>query len=166
MNGRLLFGLTIALGAGCEAPPSPDPSPTPAPTQQPSSASKLDKRAGCQALIAVVNRSVEESRTITGTMSGDGTRELQALAASATRAKAEVETLAVEDAAVQAARDGYVMMLSTTIKAANATLAAAKDKDFAAMEKAGDALTKAVASEEAVVSRINAACGVGPTPTP
>ena len=167
MDGRLLVGLSIALCAACEAPSSPSPSATVPPTQQASGAAPtLDKRAGCQALIAVVNRSVEESRKITGTLSGDGTQELEALAAAATRARAEVETLAVDDPAVQGARDGYLTMLSTTIQAAKATLAAAKDKDFEAMEKAGDALTKAVASEEAVVSRINAACGVGPTPTP
>jgi hypothetical protein len=169
MNGPSPIMIVLAAFAlACEDPSASTPTPkTSGQPQVVSAASaKLDKQALCRELIAVVNRTVEESHKITGTLSGDGTKELEALSASAARAKTEVEKLAGEDPTVMAARDGYLRMLTTTIQSANETVRAAREKDFEAMEKASDALTKAVASEEAVVGRINAACGVGAGPTP
>lgn len=169
MNGPSPIMIVLAACAlACEDPSASTPAPTTSSQPQVASATgtQLDKQALCRELIAVVNRTVEESHKITGTLSGDGTKELEALSASAARSKAEVEKLAGDDATVMAARDGYLRMLAMTVQSANETVRAAREKDFEAMEKASDALTKAVASEEAVVGRINAACGVGAVPTP
>ncbi len=153
-----LLALAVAAPA-CEDPTSSAPAPAsssasaPAPTATPA-----ERAAQCSALLTVVRRAADESKEITGTISGDGTKQLEQLAASASKAKIDVEKLDITDAKVDAARDRYAAMLGATATGASEVVAAARVQDFERLEKANTTLTKSVESEDALVQSIPEAC--------
>jgi hypothetical protein len=150
----------LVLCAACDTPSgSPPTAASSAPAQN---ASPADRASQCNDVLEVVVRAAQESKEITGHISGDGTKELEALSASAKRAKADVEKITVTDPGVAAARDRYAAMLGAMSAAASEVVAAARAQEFDKLETANTTLTKAVDSEPLLVEAIQRACASPP----
>jgi hypothetical protein len=134
-------------------------SPAPAPAVSASASGSPQGKAGqCAALLARVDRAVQESKKIDDSV-GDGIKQIETLGSSAAAAKADIEKMAIDDPTVDAARDRYVAMLDATSKGAFQVAAAARDNDLNRLEQGNDAITKAVEQEDALIAAINKACG-------
>ena len=151
-SARGAIALVVFVLIACE-------SPAPAPSVSASAAvAPKDKTAQCDALLARVDKAVEESHKIDDSV-GDGIKQIEALGSSAVAAKADIEKMPLDDDAVDAARDRYVAMLDATHKGAFQVAAAARDNDLSRLEQGSDAITKAVEQEDALVAAMKRACG-------
>jgi hypothetical protein len=154
---RATFFALLVCGA-CDAPSGAPTTATGSASAATQSASPAERVSQCTDVLTVVVRAAKESKDITGHISGDGTKELESLSASAKRAKADVERIAVTDPTLAAARDRYAAMLGSMSSAAADVVAAARGQDFDKLEAANTALTKAVDAEPMLVEAIQRAC--------
>lgn len=172
----MAFTVAVACGASaCGASPPPEPSAasgavepdptvaTPDTEEEPAmggddgGAGATDPAGACSALIAVINRGVEDLQS-TQASGGDATHDLRAMAAVMERVAREANEVPIADDELAGLAAAYRTMAERVARGAVELADAADAHDATKVGEAERRLNEAVEAEDSLVDRINVVC--------
>jgi hypothetical protein len=123
------------------------------------------KVSQCSKLIDIANRAVTSVKRVSDSpRPDDSIEQMNEIADVANSAKAEMESLQLNDDQLKGYQTRFITMYTDTNKATRDLVSAAEAKDAQGAQQAFNALQTATAQEEPLVTEVNGYCEVQPSP--
>lgn len=128
------------------------------------------KVSQCSKLIDIANRAVTSVKRVSDSSQSespqpDSIEQMNEIADVANGAKAEMESLQLNDEQLKGYQTRFITMYTETSQATRDLVSAAEAKDAQAAQQAFNALQTATAQEEPLVTEVNGYCEVQASPT-